>query len=106
LNIEVVRVHQFENPRDACYGLQESGLIAIKPRGELSESSKALPNIWDPVHKYMEIDGHHGIHCRHAWHHPDSSENRTSSLYAALDDLSLAYELFKEQLRHMVERYV
>lgn len=104
--VEIVRVHEFEHPRDACADLQISGIISIKPRETLSESAQVYPNIWDPIHKYMEIDGHHGIHCRHAWHHVDSSENRTAGLYGVLNDIRLSFELFRMDLAHRIERYI
>lgn len=106
VGVEVVRVHEFERPRDACVDLQISGIISIKPRSELSEGSQEFPNIWDPIHKYMEIDGHHGIHCRHAWHHVDSTENRTARLYSAMNDIQLSFELFRRELEYRIEQYI
>lgn len=61
-DVELVRVFQYVNPRDACTKLQNEGIIAIKPRDVLSQEFQRYPNIWDAEHKYLEPSGHHGRH--------------------------------------------
>lgn len=102
--VELVKVFKYVNPREACEELQKSGIICIVPRNQASEEAKQYPNIYDPQHKYLEPGGHHGIHCRHAWHHVEAQENKASKLYKTLDRNILNLEYKRIQFMRMVER--
>lgn len=102
--VELVRVFKYVNPREACEELQKSGVICIVPRNEASEEAKQYPNIHDPQHKYLEPGGHHGIHCRHAWHHMGAQQNKAPKLYRVLDENLLKLEYKRIQFKRAIER--
>lgn len=103
--IELVRVDLFDNPRDACRKLQDSGIICIVPREKASEQSQKYPNIWDSEHLYGHPAGHHGINCRHVWHNVSSNTNN-NGLYDVLDDLNVIYRITNKSVRNEVKRTV
>lgn len=102
--VELVKVFKYANPREACEELQKSGVICIVPRNEASEEARQYPNVHDPQHRYLEPGGHHGINCRHAWHHMEAQENKASKLYKTLDRNILNLEYKRMQFMRMVER--
>lgn len=101
--VELVRVFKYVRPRDACVELQNSGIICIVPREQASEEALQYPNIHDAHHRYLEADGHHGINCRHAWHHLDAEQNKAPKLYKILDKNLLNLEYKRIQFFRMVE---
>lgn len=102
---ELVRVFEYVNPRDACVKLQNSGIIAIKPRSVLSEENQHYPNIWDVEHKYTEPSGHHGIHCRHSWHNINSQTDNSETLYNPIDEIALAVEVSRLRYKNLLKKY-
>lgn len=105
-NVELVKVFKFVTPRQACYELQESGTICIKPRNEASEIALQYPNIHDEQHHYREPGGHRGFNCRHAWHNLNAEEDHTSDLYNPIDEMDLQYEIYKLKLKNAIRRYI
>lgn len=101
--VELVKVFKYARPRDACVELQESGIICIVPREHASKEALKYPNIHDSQHMYLEPAGHHGIHCRHAWHHLDAEQNKASKLFRLLDKNLLNLEYKRIQFFRMVK---
>lgn len=103
--VELVKVHSFANPRDACVELQASGTICIVPRNEAAEENLKYPNIHDAKHRYLQYGGHHGAdgNCRHAWHNIDSKVDRSKKLFSVLDVMLLNLLLKRTRLSEAVE---
>lgn len=104
--VELVKVYQFANPREACEELQQSGIICIVPRDEASEEALEYPNIHDSKHKTGQPDGHRGINCRHLWHSLDGEEDRTQKLYDVVDSALMSLEVQRLLFNKMLRKYL
>lgn len=106
--VELVKVHKYVKPRDACADLQASGTICIVPRDQASDEAKQYPNIHDPQHMYLAPGGHHGSdgNCRHQWHHINSQKNMAEKLYESLDANLLMLEVKRMQFMNAVRNWL
>lgn len=102
----LVKVFKYPNPRDACQGLEKSEIISILPRDELTGEEQQYACIYDAEHKYLEPDGHHGINCRHVWHHVDAKENTGDALYNIVDEARLRLQVKRMGIKEMIKEKI
>lgn len=100
LNVELVKIFQFPNPRHECTELQESGIICIVPKSQASLKALQYPNIYD--HAYLEPHGHRGINCRHIWHSLEAENNYSDILYSEVDLARKEIIVYRDSLYRMM----